>query len=112
VLKIQQRHHQPRELARTTGVGDASTGHGHGGAKQVQLFDLLARLDLACPAVRQRLFNFPQGHGVGQHRQRVAQSVLTIQVHPRTSAFRLVPAVLPGRQITLSYFMQSVLIFA
>lgn len=73
MFKVQQGHHQTGGQTRTPGIGDAATGNGRDRAKQVQVFDLLARLDLTRPALRKGSFDFLPRHAVGQDRQRVAQ---------------------------------------
>lgn len=73
MLEVQQGHHQPGGQTRTPDIGDAATGNDKDRAKQVQVFDLFASLDLTRPALGERCFDFLPGHSVGQHRQRVAQ---------------------------------------
>jgi hypothetical protein len=72
MLEVQQRHHQTGGQTRSPGIGEATTGNGRDRAKQIQVFDLLARLDLAPSAAQGSLDLLPR-HAIGHHRQRIAQ---------------------------------------
>ena len=73
VLEVQQRHHQPGGQTWPAGVGDTAASDRRHRAKQVQILDLLAGLDLTRPALGQGRLDLLPGHAVGQHRKRVAQ---------------------------------------
>ena len=72
MLEVQQRQHQSGGQTRPPGIGDAATGNGRDQAIQVQVFDLLASLNLAHPALGEESLDFLPRHAIGQHRQWVA----------------------------------------
>jgi hypothetical protein len=73
VLEVQEGHHQMGWQTSTASVRDDVTSYNRNRIKQVQILKLLARFDLASPALGQRYFDFLPRHAIGQRHQRMAQ---------------------------------------